>query len=52
MKRSKKLKSESELPDCVLSYIFSKLSWKDLVKTSTLSKRWLHEWGIKNGPQL
>ncbi|XP_045793357.1 putative F-box/FBD/LRR-repeat protein At1g66290 [Trifolium pratense] len=36
----------SDLPDCVLSYIFSKLSLKDLVKTSTLSKHWLHEWKL------
>ncbi|RHN48102.1 putative F-box domain, FBD domain, leucine-rich repeat domain, L domain-containing protein [Medicago truncatula] len=44
MKMSKKFKSEEELPDCVISYIFSKLCLKDLVKTSVLSKRWLHEW--------
>jgi len=36
-----------ELPDCVMSYIFSKLSMKDLVKTSTLSKTWIHEWGSR-----
>jgi hypothetical protein len=36
----------SELPDCVKSYIFSKLSLKDLLKTSALSKRWYHEWGF------
>jgi hypothetical protein len=34
----------SELPDCVKSYIFSKLSLKDLLKSSALSKRWHHEW--------
>ena len=45
MKRCKKLKSE--LPDCVISYIFSKLALKDLVKTSALSKRWIHEWGSR-----
>ena len=47
MKRCKKLRSESELPDCVMSYIFSKLALKDLVKTSVLSKRWIHEWGLR-----
>jgi hypothetical protein len=45
MKRCENLKSE--LPDCIVSYIFSKLSMKDLVKTSTLSKQWLHEWGFR-----
>jgi len=45
MKRCKKL--ESEFPDCVTSYIFSKLALKDLVKTSALSKRWIHEWGLR-----
>ncbi|XP_058748656.1 uncharacterized protein LOC131621641 [Vicia villosa] len=44
----KKLNSEStELPDCVISYIFSKLSLKNLVKTSALSKQWYHEWGLR-----
>jgi len=47
MKMSKKFKSEEELPDCVISYIFSKLRLKDLVKTSVLSKRWLHEWRLR-----
>ncbi|KEH24176.1 putative F-box domain, leucine-rich repeat domain, L domain-containing protein [Medicago truncatula] len=58
MKRCKKLKSESpamkrctklesELPDCIISYIFSKFGLKDLVKTSALSKRWIHEWGLR-----
>lgn len=42
MQRCETLKSE--LPDCVISYIFSMLSMKDLVKISTLSKRWQHEW--------
>ncbi|CAK8568384.1 unnamed protein product [Lathyrus sativus] len=48
MNRVKKLKREStELPDCIISYIFSKLSLKNLVKTSVLSKQWYHEWGLK-----
>ncbi|AES81189.2 F-box/RNI superfamily protein, putative [Medicago truncatula] len=54
MKRCKKFKSElpatkleSELPDSIISYIFSKLALKDLVKTSALSKRWVHEWGLR-----
>jgi hypothetical protein len=50
MKRCKKLKLEKlklELPDCVMSHIFSMLSLKDLVKTSALSKRWNHEWGLR-----
>ncbi|XP_058748602.1 F-box/LRR-repeat protein 13-like [Vicia villosa] len=48
MNTVKKLKSEStELPDCVISYIFSKLSLKNLVKTSALSKHWYHEWGLR-----
>jgi len=45
MKRCKKL--ETHLPDCVISYIFSNLGLKDLVKTSVLSKRWLPEWGLR-----
>jgi hypothetical protein len=45
MERGKKLKTE--LPDCVISYIFSKLCLKDLVKTTTLSRLWLHEWGFR-----
>ncbi|XP_039686579.1 F-box/FBD/LRR-repeat protein At1g13570 isoform X1 [Medicago truncatula] len=50
MNRIEKVKREcfehtkKELPDCVMSYIFSKLSMKDLVKTSILSKTWIHEW--------
>jgi hypothetical protein len=36
----------SELPNCILSYIFSKLTLKDLVKTSALSKHWFHEWRL------
>ncbi|KEH23819.1 putative F-box domain, leucine-rich repeat domain, L domain-containing protein [Medicago truncatula] len=48
MERSEKLKTEFPvLPDCVISYIFSKLCLKDLVKTSVLSKLWLHEWGFR-----
>ncbi|KAK2384977.1 putative F-box/LRR-repeat protein [Trifolium repens] len=52
MKRCKKLKLEKlkfefELPDCVISYIFSMLSLKDLVKTSALSKRWIYEWRLR-----
>ncbi|XP_058742300.1 uncharacterized protein LOC131614764 [Vicia villosa] len=44
----KKLKGEStELPDCIISYIFSKLSLKNLVKTRALSKQWYHEWGLR-----
>ncbi|CAK8543514.1 unnamed protein product [Lathyrus sativus] len=44
----KKLKSEStELPDCVISHIFSMLTLKNLVKTSALSKQWYHEWGLR-----
>ena len=36
------------LPDCVKSYIFSKLTMKDLVRTSTLSKKWHNEiWGSR-----
>ncbi|WJX79883.1 hypothetical protein P8452_62958 [Trifolium repens] len=46
MNRCKKLK-KIELPDCVMSHIFSMLSLKDLVKTSALSKRWIHEWGLR-----
>ncbi|WJX47866.1 hypothetical protein P8452_34507 [Trifolium repens] len=50
MKRFKleeKLKFDFELPDCVMSYIFSMLSLKDLVKTSALSKRWIYEWRLR-----
>ncbi len=36
----------SELPDCVLSYILSMLSMKDLMKTSILSKRWWKLWSL------
>jgi hypothetical protein len=45
MKSCKKLKSE--LPDHIMSIIFSKLDLKDLVKTSALSKQWIHEWGLR-----
>ncbi|XP_045793356.1 putative F-box/FBD/LRR-repeat protein At4g13965 [Trifolium pratense] len=44
MKRFKNL--NSDLPDSILSYIFSKLSLKDLVKISTLSKHWFREWRL------
>ncbi|XP_058762045.1 uncharacterized protein LOC131635440 [Vicia villosa] len=48
MNSVKKLESEStELPDCIISHIFSKLSLKTLVKTSALSKQWYHEWGLR-----
>ncbi|XP_058742586.1 putative F-box/LRR-repeat protein At3g59160 [Vicia villosa] len=30
----------SQLPDCILSYILTKLSIKDFLKTTILSKRW------------
>ncbi|CAK8562833.1 unnamed protein product [Lathyrus sativus] len=44
----KKVKRKStELPDCIISHIFSKLSLKNLVKTSALSKQWYHEWGLR-----
>ncbi|CAI8609678.1 unnamed protein product [Vicia faba] len=44
----KKVKSEpSELADCIISHIFSKLSLKNLVKTSALSKQCYHEWGLR-----
>ncbi|MCH87603.1 F-box/FBD/LRR-repeat protein, partial [Trifolium medium] len=36
-----------QLPDCITSQIFSKLGLKDLVKTSTLSKLWRHEWQLR-----
>ncbi|CAI8615724.1 unnamed protein product [Vicia faba] len=36
-----------DLPDCVLSYIFTKLSMKDLLKTSILSKRWRNLWTLR-----
>ncbi|GAU23390.1 hypothetical protein TSUD_334380 [Trifolium subterraneum] len=43
--RSKKIKIQ--LPDCILSQIYSKLGLKDLVKTSALSKLWRHEWQLR-----
>ncbi|CAJ2633091.1 unnamed protein product [Trifolium pratense] len=43
--RSKKIKIQ--LPDSILSQIFSKLGLKDLVKTSALSKLWRHEWQLR-----
>ena len=45
MKSCEKL--ENELPDHIMSYIFSKLALKDLLKTSALSKQWIHEWGLR-----
>jgi len=47
MKRKKSKKPKIALPDCILSNIFSKLGLKDLVKTSTLSKHWCHEWALR-----
>ncbi|GAU11390.1 hypothetical protein TSUD_343810 [Trifolium subterraneum] len=47
MKRCKKKLKKIELPDCVMSHIFSMLTLKDLVKTSALSKQWIHEWGLR-----
>ncbi|CAL5193474.1 unnamed protein product [Lathyrus oleraceus] len=44
MKRCKN--PNTELPNCVLSRIFSKLTWKFLVKTSVLSRHWRHELGL------
>jgi len=38
---------ENELPGHIISSIFSKLALKDLVKTSSLSKQWIHEWGLR-----
>lgn len=37
----------SELPDCVLSYILTKVSMKDLLKTRILSKRWSGLWTLR-----
>jgi hypothetical protein len=45
MSNSKKIKIQ--LPDCIISQIFSKLGLKDLVKTSTLSKLWRNEWQLR-----
>lgn len=36
-----------ELHDCVLSYILTKLSMKDLLKTSILSKSWYKLWTLR-----
>ncbi|KAL5059372.1 hypothetical protein RYX36_030976 [Vicia faba] len=44
MKNCKNL--NTELPNCLLSVIFSKLTLKDLVKTNALSKHWRHELGF------
>ncbi|XP_058728969.1 uncharacterized protein LOC131601214 isoform X2 [Vicia villosa] len=37
-----------DLPDGILSFIFSKLTLKDLIKTCTLSKHWLQEWRLSS----
>ncbi|CAI8615680.1 unnamed protein product [Vicia faba] len=37
----------SELPDCIISYIFTKLTIKDLLKTSILSKKWCKLWTLR-----
>ncbi|CAK8542429.1 unnamed protein product [Lathyrus sativus] len=37
----------SELPDDVLSYILTRISMKDLLKTSVLSKRWCELWTLR-----
>ncbi|XP_058742434.1 uncharacterized protein LOC131614918 [Vicia villosa] len=52
MNRCKNL--NAVLPDSVLSLIFSKLTLKDLVKTSAISKHWRHELGftMKNIKEL
>jgi len=47
MKRRRSRKPKIELPDSILSIIFSKLGLKDLVKTSILSKHWRHELGLR-----
>jgi len=47
MKKRRSKKPKIELPDSILSIIFSKLGLKDLVKTSTLSKQWRHELGLR-----
>ncbi|XP_050878773.1 FBD-associated F-box protein At1g66320-like [Lathyrus oleraceus] len=43
---------DSDLPYSILSFIFSKLSFKDRVKTSLLSKHWLHEWRFSSTTHL
>ncbi|XP_058755347.1 uncharacterized protein LOC131628533 [Vicia villosa] len=49
MKSVKKRKTDqlTELPDSVISHIFSMLTLKTLLKTSALSKQWYHEWGFR-----
>jgi len=37
----------SELPDCILSYILTMLSVKDLLRTTVLSKRWCKLWALR-----
>ncbi|GAU23389.1 hypothetical protein TSUD_334370 [Trifolium subterraneum] len=44
-KSTKRIKIQ--LPDSILSQIFSKLGLKDLVKTSAFSKLWRHEWQLR-----
>ncbi|CAK8543356.1 unnamed protein product [Lathyrus sativus] len=39
---------DGELPDCLLSIIFSKLNLKDQFKTCALSKHWLQEWMLSS----
>ncbi|CAI8614097.1 unnamed protein product [Vicia faba] len=39
---------DSELPNCVLSIIFSKLNLKDQFKTCTLSKHWRNQWMLSS----
>ncbi|XP_058740382.1 F-box/FBD/LRR-repeat protein At1g78750-like [Vicia villosa] len=39
---------DCDLPDSILWFIFNKLSLKDQVKTSLLSKHWLHEWKVSS----
>lgn len=39
---------EWDLPDCILSLIFSKLSLKDQFKTCVLSKYWLRQWKLSS----
>ncbi|WJX78872.1 hypothetical protein P8452_62054 [Trifolium repens] len=48
-KRFKSKRIKIELPDSIISQIFTKLGLKDLVKTSTLSKLWRNEWHLRTG---
>ncbi|KAI5423852.1 hypothetical protein KIW84_030176 [Lathyrus oleraceus] len=47
LKKVKMFDHISQLPDCILSYILTKLSMKDLLKTSILSKRWCNLWALR-----